>query len=459
MRDDPAVPIETLLAQRGWVRALARTLVADPAAADDLEQQAWVEALERPPAHAGGLRGWFATVLRRRARDRWREEGRRTVRESASARPEGTRPTADVVAEADAHRRLVDAVMALEEPYRTTILLRFFEDLPPRDVAARQRVPAETVRTRARRGLDMLRDRLGGRDRSTAFVAVLAPLTTVRWESAAVTGGTVMASKAAVGAVVAAAIVGGMAGGLAVQPSAPGPDPVPEMATLRARLDALEARPSAAPAATTALAEERFEAIQARITRLEERPPVAVAPAVAPVPPTESAIERAERDRKAKDGADAIEAARAANLDARKAKEALDTKVADLRAKLLDRSLADADRLDALSKLRFLPGGVDAPVASGVCSWFREASAAGTRDTILREIHNTKFPEFQALFLDALRSDADETVRQRAAGDIDVYLDDAAVVQALEAARDGDASESVRKKAARTLEKKGKMKD
>ncbi len=57
-------------------------------------------------------------------------------------------------------RRLSDAVTKLEEPYRTTIWLRFFEDMPPRDVAAKMKVPVETVRTRTRRALEQLRQQL-----------------------------------------------------------------------------------------------------------------------------------------------------------------------------------------------------------------------------------------------------------------------------------------------------------
>ena len=46
----PVPSIERLLAERAWVRAFARSLVSDEASADDLEQQAWVAALEAPPA-------------------------------------------------------------------------------------------------------------------------------------------------------------------------------------------------------------------------------------------------------------------------------------------------------------------------------------------------------------------------------------------------------------------------
>jgi RNA polymerase sigma-70 factor (ECF subfamily) len=57
-------------------------------------------------------------------------------------------------------RRLVAALLALEEPYRAALLLRYFEDLSVPEVALRLGVPLETARTRLRRGLARLRERL-----------------------------------------------------------------------------------------------------------------------------------------------------------------------------------------------------------------------------------------------------------------------------------------------------------
>src|SRR5687768_3275402 len=62
----PSRPVddERLLEQTAWIRALARSLVADAHLAEDLAQDACVAALERPPADAGNLRGWLAAVVR-----------------------------------------------------------------------------------------------------------------------------------------------------------------------------------------------------------------------------------------------------------------------------------------------------------------------------------------------------------------------------------------------------------
>jgi RNA polymerase sigma-70 factor (ECF subfamily) len=173
------VPIETLLAQRTWVRQVARALVADEAVADDLEQEVWLRALEHRPRDDGAVRSWFRAVLRHKARDLWRGRTRRQRAEEAMPVPSASIPTVDLVAEADAHRRVVDAVMALDEPYRTTIVLRYFHELAVAEVARRTGVPRETARTRLRRGLALLRDRFdresGGK--RSAWVAAVLPLT------------------------------------------------------------------------------------------------------------------------------------------------------------------------------------------------------------------------------------------------------------------------------------------
>lgn len=155
------VPIETLLTHRAWVDALARRLLADESAAADAAQETWVAAMRHPPGDEGTARSWLGRVLRNFAHERRRTDARRDARERASARPESSGgDVAAVVAQAELHKKLVLAVMDLEEPYRATILLRFFEGLPPRDVAARMAVPVETVRTRTRRAVEQLRERL-----------------------------------------------------------------------------------------------------------------------------------------------------------------------------------------------------------------------------------------------------------------------------------------------------------
>lgn len=151
---------EALLAQADWVRALARTLVRDPGGADDVAQASWLDVLERPPRDARNLRGWLAEVVRNAAGQRARSEARRDARERAVARAEALPDTAELVAQAERQREVVGHVLALEEPYRTTVLLRYFQGLEAREIAEKQAVPLATVRTRLQRALEKLRERL-----------------------------------------------------------------------------------------------------------------------------------------------------------------------------------------------------------------------------------------------------------------------------------------------------------
>src|SRR5262245_7778646 len=125
MSERPAgVSIEALLAHRDFVRGLVRALVSDPHHADDVTQDTWLAALENPPRDASALRSWLARVARRLAARFRRDERRRRRREEASARPEALPSTAEAVERETLRRRVVDAVLALDEPYRSTLILR-----------------------------------------------------------------------------------------------------------------------------------------------------------------------------------------------------------------------------------------------------------------------------------------------------------------------------------------------
>jgi RNA polymerase sigma-70 factor (ECF subfamily) len=455
--------MDDLLAHREWVGRVARTLVYGDAEADDLEQRTWVRVLEHPPAEPPrSPRGWLRTVLRYAAVDLRRSEGTRRGHEAAAAVPERDDATPEaLVAKAETLERLVHAVLALEEPYRGTVLLRYFEDLPPREVARRQGVPVETVRTRTRRALERLRERLDGSGTGgrAAWMAAMAPLTGVRWESGLVTGGAAMASKAAIAAAAAGAVLGGVLGAVSVRGSDDGVAAArTEIAALRDRIAELETRPAPAPAVPPVV-DERMGGLERRVEALEASPARGSAAAAgaggngeAPgtaQAPAETPEQRSERERKAQEGHDAL-------VKAKKAMQELQSTVEELRRRALDRSLSDEERILALQKLRFMGNGINDEVIRGMTAFFRETTLAGTRDAILRELHNRKSDEVKALFLEALRGDPDEKVRARAAEDIDTYRDDPAVVQALESAVSGDASEEVRRRAARTLESKGR---
>src|SRR5262245_5832641 len=169
----PLLHPETLLEHGPRLRTLARRLVRDGHAADDLVQETWLRAVESGGESSSAWQ-WLARVLRNLAFQGRRLDAHRAERECGAARREGRDEPEQRFS---GHKDLVAAIDRLPEPYRQTILLRYFEDLPPRRIAARLGVPVKTVKTRLNRGLALLREELdrshGGRE---AWLAAFTPM-------------------------------------------------------------------------------------------------------------------------------------------------------------------------------------------------------------------------------------------------------------------------------------------
>ena len=172
----PPADTQLLLEHARWMRRLARSLVRDPARAEDLSQEAWTRILARPPRLDRPFRGWIATVMRNLVRAERRGDARRTARERLSARDEAEPSGDELVERAALQRELVQAVLELEEPYRATILLRYFEERTPSAIAERERIPVATVKTRLARGIALLRARLARTRTSDGRASVLFAL-------------------------------------------------------------------------------------------------------------------------------------------------------------------------------------------------------------------------------------------------------------------------------------------
>src|SRR5262245_46197025 len=151
---------EVLLAQREWVLRLARAVLHDRDLAEDAAQETWLRYLRAAPAALADLRSWLATVLNNVARTTGRREQRRAVGERAAARPEVGPSSAEIVERIAIQRHVAGIVLGVREPYRTVLLLRFYEELEPRHIAARLHLPVETVRTRLKRALVLVRGEL-----------------------------------------------------------------------------------------------------------------------------------------------------------------------------------------------------------------------------------------------------------------------------------------------------------
>lgn len=149
---------EALIEHQGWVLSLARRLVRDAHSAEDLAQEVMVEALERPPSFGGQggrpgrLRAWLGGIARHRAARSVERSRLRRMREEWAARSVADRSEATTAERLRLHRRLVEMVLKLEEPSRTTLVMHHFDGLDARQIAKELGVTPEVVRKRLSRG-------------------------------------------------------------------------------------------------------------------------------------------------------------------------------------------------------------------------------------------------------------------------------------------------------------------
>jgi RNA polymerase sigma-70 factor (ECF subfamily) len=197
------VTAQALLEQSEWMRTLARALVRDRGAAEDLVQDTWLAALRGKPDAARDLRPWLGRVMRNFARERFRARRRGEAREEELARRGRELPGPGELAErVELQQLVVRIVMELPQALRTTVLLCYFEGLEPSEIARRTGEPAGTVRWRLKQGLDRVReelDRRHGGDRETWQLALALLALGPRESAAGVGAGLVWIAAALLG--------------------------------------------------------------------------------------------------------------------------------------------------------------------------------------------------------------------------------------------------------------------
>ncbi|HVV84518.1 MAG TPA: RNA polymerase sigma factor, partial [Kofleriaceae bacterium] len=205
MEDLEDVRLEQLTAEMAWIRGLARVLVQDASVADDVAQEAWLAAAGKVPDDRP-LRPWLSRVVTNVVRMRLRSSRRREAREAAAPQADPSPAADELVDRLELQRAVVDEVLALHEPYRSTVLLHFFEGLSSAELARRLGVPDGTVRRRLKVAVDVLRERLRERHRHRGGLLALAPLLGARppVASALLTAGELAMKKILI---VAAALV------------------------------------------------------------------------------------------------------------------------------------------------------------------------------------------------------------------------------------------------------------
>ncbi len=149
------------------VFGLVRRLVVDPAQAEEVTQDVYLEIWQTAPrydASRGSAIAWLFTLAHRRSVDR--------IRASQAARDRDLRIGArdldvpvDTVAEAAEirveHERVIGALGGLSELQRECVSLAYYGGLTQSEIADRLEVPLGTVKTRLRDGMIRLRTALG----------------------------------------------------------------------------------------------------------------------------------------------------------------------------------------------------------------------------------------------------------------------------------------------------------
>ena len=136
------------LYRRGYRPMLlyARSLTGDLAAAEDLVQNAFAKALLSYRA-GGSVRAWLATVLRNEFLSQKRREKMYAVplQEAEVAAVPGSDPLEGLLVQ-EQQRQVYEAVLALPEAYRETIVQSAVLGLSDAEIAALRGISQESVR-------------------------------------------------------------------------------------------------------------------------------------------------------------------------------------------------------------------------------------------------------------------------------------------------------------------------
>ena len=169
---DPQALTELIMGQQHYVYSIAMSVLHQPDDAADLTQEAFIRLMRVLPQYSGESR--FTTWLYRLVVNLCRDELRRRGRQVQLAPvleddAEQTVNPVDLIADedraADPLRALGDnelrgavrrALSQLEEHYRLSLTLYYFEDLKYTDIAEILDVPLNTVKSYIRRGKERL---------------------------------------------------------------------------------------------------------------------------------------------------------------------------------------------------------------------------------------------------------------------------------------------------------------
>jgi RNA polymerase sigma-70 factor (ECF subfamily) len=146
------------------VYSMAVRITRDHGAAQDVTQDVFVHLWEHPEAYnpsRGGLRTWLCVTTHGRAVD-WirRSQTRNRYQSAAAAIGDGQAEVDEMLMWQAETKAVREAVQALPEPQRHAVMLAFYHHRTYRAVAQELKIPEGTAKSRLRRGLATLANRL-----------------------------------------------------------------------------------------------------------------------------------------------------------------------------------------------------------------------------------------------------------------------------------------------------------
>jgi RNA polymerase sigma-70 factor (ECF subfamily) len=170
-RGDRAAFTEMMSYYQNYVYSIAMSVVKDPADAEDLTQEAFIRLLRVLPQYNGDSR--FSTWLYRLVVNLGRVQLRRRSRRirpalSAPTTDDAPDPVAEIVDDdrqvdppsavilSEMQHEMRQAIMQLDEQYRTVLTLHYFDDMKYEEISKVLNIPLNTVKSHIRRGKERL---------------------------------------------------------------------------------------------------------------------------------------------------------------------------------------------------------------------------------------------------------------------------------------------------------------
>ena len=155
---------ELVLVHLDAAHNFARWLTGDAATAEDAVQEATLRAFRFFDQMAGPRpKAWFMAIVRNACLDEMRERRLRLLQDAYDEAVHGAVDEARLevaLARADESRQVHARLAGLPGEYREVVVLREFEGLSYKEIAAIVGVPIGTVMSRLARGRDLLQSRV-----------------------------------------------------------------------------------------------------------------------------------------------------------------------------------------------------------------------------------------------------------------------------------------------------------